>query len=50
MSPSGNSQLEPRTWRRFVLFLLILVGMLLCFSLMLPAPEPGTFDRRQASD
>jgi hypothetical protein len=44
------SPLEPKTWMRFLLFLVVVLGVLLSFSLLLPAPAASSLPQHQISD
>ncbi|MDQ1469372.1 MAG: hypothetical protein QOJ99_852 [Bryobacterales bacterium] len=44
------SPLEPKTWKRFVLFLVVVVGVLLSLSLLVPPPPTSSLPQHPISD
>jgi hypothetical protein len=44
------SPLEPKTWLRFVLFLVLVVGVLLSLSFLMPAPATSSLPQYAISD
>jgi hypothetical protein len=50
MSMFDLSPLEPKTWKRFMVFLLVVLGFLLSFSLLMPSPPTSSLPQHPVSD
>jgi hypothetical protein len=50
MTFSNVSGLEPKTWRRFLLFLLVILSLLLVFSFFAPLPNTTRASLSRVSD